>query len=720
KESESLIFTGLEIPRDYLRIMEGCCVIDLLPEPKVVHEDGNKTKKFKNLWLKSEQGISEELIALSRERFWNYQEVKINETEENILEVMLVDSLDNIDSDQKKLFQEQGYDINISKENVILRYENRVGFLNGMTTLKQLLEKSKDSFVLPICHITDWPSLEVRAIAQTFSWYAGYGRFGFDSQLWGFEEWKQYLNICLDNKINQFNLVMYGYWPFEMKKYPETVFRNVPIKIWNAENRRWLTVRYTHPNLEEPFLQKFIELSHRYGVKIFAYVGLNSYNGGFTIKHPEARMKPPKDSDFRNDFDSLCLSYPGNVEYIVESMKEIAKIGFDGYTLEESEEGFWFCECDDCKKRWHAISNSPGEAKHKANMWLLKKIYDEVRNINKDAVIGIRAFRQPPLEKDPMFLKECVDSMPEDIMLFWAPGLYVPESEFEKWCDAFGRDRIWARDTESNSITSTMGRLYRTFKSNVIRYEDETNEQVIETDIRQHRGSVKMGVHGINGFMFEWYGLFMHLFAHGNYGWGSQMDNEEFYHMACKQNFGDLGETVLYVMKNMVTIHESQIPLYTTPFPFQKNKMQQDDIPAILKAKQNHENILSKIKMLQKEAYLNEKLRPWLPHFDKLENAERRNAVIYDMVLAALAYEKEDDEEKKEKLLDEILYYNEQDFDIVKEMFFDINPVTETGVGSCMFPYHELKRIIHNMRHPEDKDEEVISSGVEAFGWLWL
>lgn len=695
-------------------------MIDLLPEPKVVHEDGNKTKKFKNLWLKSEQGISEELIALSRERFWNYQEVKINETEENILEVMLVDSLDNIDSDQKKLFQEQGYDINISKENVILRYENRVGFLNGMTTLKQLLEKSKDSFVLPICHITDWPSLEVRAIAQTFSWYAGYGRFGFDSQLWGFEEWKQYLNICLDNKINQFNLVMYGYWPFEMKKYPETVFRNVPIKIWNAENRRWLTVRYTHPNLEEPFLQKFIELSHRYGVKIFAYVGLNSYNGGFTIKHPEARMKPPKDSDFRNDFDSLCLSYPGNVEYIVESMKEIAKIGFDGYTLEESEEGFWFCECDDCKKRWHAISNSPGEAKHKANMCLLKKIYDEVRNINKDAVIGIRAFRQPPLEKDPMFLKECVDSMPEDIMLFWAPGLYVPESEFEKWCDAFGRDRIWARDTESNSITSTMGRLYRTFKSNVIRYEDETNEQVIETDIRQHRGSVKMGVHGINGFMFEWYGLFMHLFAHGNYGWGSQMDNEEFYHMACKQNFGDLGETVLYVMKNMVTIHESQIPLYTTPFPFQKNKMQQDDIPAILKAKQNHENILSKIKMLQKEAYLNEKLRPWLPHFDKLENAERRNAVIYDMVLAALAYEKEDDEEKKEKLLDEILYYNEQDFDIVKEMFFDINPVTETGVGSCMFPYHELKRIIHNMRHPEDKDEEVISSGVEAFGWLWL
>ena len=49
---------------------------------------------------------------------------------------------------------------------------------------------------------------------------------------------------------------MYGYWPFEFDEYPETVFRNVPVKIWNAENRRWLTVRYTHPNIEEPFLQK--------------------------------------------------------------------------------------------------------------------------------------------------------------------------------------------------------------------------------------------------------------------------------------------------------------------------------------------------------------------------------------------------------------------------------------------------------------------------------
>ncbi len=55
---------------------------------------------------------------------------------------------------------------------------------------------------------------------------------------------------------------------------------------------------------------------------------------------------------------------------------------------------------------------------------------------------------QPPLEKDPAFLASCVDEMPKGINLFWAPGLYVPESEFEKWVNAFGKEHIWARDTE--------------------------------------------------------------------------------------------------------------------------------------------------------------------------------------------------------------------------------------------------------------------------------
>jgi hypothetical protein len=700
-------------------------MLNLFPEPKKIRDNSGFTGSFRMIILKiaSVKYTASELLDIAALRFWNYRDITISKdgAVSSGMVVTIEDSLKGIETEGGELFKTQGYYLCVNKDGVLLRFENIPGFINGITSLKQLLVPEGGQYKLPLCEITDYPSLPVRAVAPTFSWYAGYGRIGFDSQLWGYEKWVEFLNICLDNKINQLNMVMYGYWPFDLEKYPETVFRDIPIKIWDRENGQWLNIRYTHPNLENPFLEKFIRLAHKLEFKIFAYVGLNSYNGAYTIKHPDARPLPPKTGAFLNDFDSLCLSKPGTVEYILDSMKTIVDLGFDGFTLEESEEGFWYCECEDCKERWHKAASSPGEAKHKANIWLLNEIYKTLRKKNPNIVLGIRAFRQPPLEKDPAFLKACVESMPPDIMLFWAPGLYVPETEFPKWCNAFGKDRIWARDTESNSITSTMGRLYRTFESNMIRYHDEANAQVIERDIEQHMGSVKMGVHGINGFMFEWYGLFLHLFAHGNYGWGSLMPQDRFFEAVCDFNFGkELGKKILYVMRNILTIHESQIPLYTTPFPFQKNRMTKGDIPAIKAAEANHSHILALIDEIRGSLAAEKRLAHWLPHFDKLENAERRNAVIYRLVLASLRYEDEKDPGKKDAILDEILELNERDFDIAKEMFFDINPVGETGVKSCMFPYHEMKRLIHNIRHPESPDNDIICSGIEALGWLWL
>ncbi len=701
-------------------------MLRLLPEPKRAIEKGGYTASFRNIAIVLEAlpgPEKREYLEIARMRFWDRKELGIASEcgSEGCIEATIIPSLADIEADGGDLFLKQGYYLKIDRDGITLKYQGKAGFIYGVTTLKQLLKKKEDGFVLPICEVTDWPTVEHRAVAPTFSWYAGYGRLGFDMQLWGRDEWIEYLNICIDNKINQMNMVMYGYWPFEFEEYPETVFRDVPVKIWNKENRCWLTVRYSHPNIEENFLVGFIALAHRFDFKIFAYVGLNSYNGAYSIKHPEKRMIKPVGSHFMNDFDSLCLSDEGNISYILASMRKIAQLGFDGFTLEESEEGFWFCTCKKCTERWGATSASPVEAKHKANMWLLNLIYEEIRKVNPNAVIGIRAFRQPPLEKDPAFLEECVRSMPPDIKLFWAPALYVPPTEFKKWIAAFGRDRIWGRDTEANAITSTMGRLFRVFESNMIRYEDEANAQVIERDIEQHISSAEEGVSGINGFMFEWYGLFMFQWAHSNYGWGSKMDKETFFHRSCEAAFGkELGERILLVLRSILTIHESQMPFYTTPFPFQKNKITESDIPQIMQAKLRHPGLLAEIHAIQHELEQDPELAEYIPHFARIENAERRNAIIYDMVLDSLKYEKATSPEEKERLLDEILQYNEADFDLVKDMFFDINPVSESGVKSCMYPYHEIKRLIHNIRHPEAPDNAIICSGIEALGWLWL
>ncbi len=704
-------------------------MINLFPEPKIARELEGYTRPFGGLAIDFgdlPEAEKADLLDIARMRFWNRRDLRISADaagapENGCLRLTSVPDLSGIEAENRDLFIKQGYYLKIEEGRILLKYQGKSGFIYAITTLKQLLVRQEGKFILPRCEITDWPSVEHRAVAPTFSWYAGYGRLGFDMQLWGRDEWLEYLNTCIDSKINQMNMVMYGYWPFEFEEYPETVFRDVPVKIWNKENRRWLTVRYSHPNIEENFLADFIALAHRFEFKIFAYVGLNSYNGAYSIKHPEKRMVKPAGSHFMNDFDSLCLSDEDNIGYILASMRKIARLGFDGFTLEESEEGFWFCNCEKCTERWGATSASPVEAKHKANMWLLNLIYEEIRKVNPGAVIGIRAFRQPPLEKDPAFLEACVRSMPADIKLFWAPALYVPPTEFKKWIAAFGRDRIWGRDTEANAITSTMGRLFRIFESNMIRYTDEPNVQVIERDIEQHMTSAAEGVSGINGFMFEWYGLFMFQWAHGNYGWGSKMDREDFFRLSCEAAFGkELGDRILLVLKSILTIHESQMPFYTTPFPFQKNKITNADIPEIMRAKLRHPGLLREIHAIQHEIEKDPQLAEYVPHFVRIENAERRNAVIYDMALASLKYEDATSPEEKERLLDEILRHNEQDFDLVKDMFFDINPVSESGVKSCMYPYHEIKRLIHNIRHPEAPDDAIVCSGIEALGWLWL
>ena len=253
-------------------------MINLLPEPKQLKDLGGLTKPFSQIFFEADAGVDTEALAdIAKLRFWNYPKLTFChccEPCEDCIPMRAVPSLSGVTADNAELFKAQGYQLSIAPDGITLKYGTKAGFINGVTSLKMLLREADGGYRLPLCEITDWPSLPVRAVAPTFSWYAGYGRIGFDCQLWGYEQWVEFINVCLDNKINQMNMVMYGYWPFEMEQYPETVLRNVPIQIWNAENRMWLTVRYTHPNLEKPYLAKLIQYAHSLEFKLFAYVVL--------------------------------------------------------------------------------------------------------------------------------------------------------------------------------------------------------------------------------------------------------------------------------------------------------------------------------------------------------------------------------------------------------------------------------------------------------------
>ncbi|MBC7333105.1 MAG: hypothetical protein H5T85_01360 [Actinobacteria bacterium] len=621
------------------------------------------------------------------------------------------------------LFLKQGYVIEINNGKADIHFESQAGFIHALSSLKQIIcLENKGFYTIPDLYILDYPEIEVRSLSTTFAWYAGYGRVGFDMQLWGFDEWKEFIDLCSDFKINQLNMCMYGYWPFEFEEYPETVFRDFRMKVWNKESKNWIEISYTHPNIYEDFLPGLIKYAHDLSINIYAYVGLNSYNGGYSNVYRDRRMKLPEHSKFINDFDTLCLSRKENIEYLKKSMKRITEIGFDGIIFEESEEAFWFCNCNDCKSKYLSVAPTPAEAKHLANYELLKILYKSIKEKNPDCRVGLRAWREPPLEKDIGYLEKCKASIPEDIDIYWTPGLYVGEEEFEKWVEVFGRDRICARDTESNGVSATMGRLLRLFKSNVLRPDEETNQQYLENDIIQHKGSAKLRCKGINGYLFEFYEYFLTFFAHANYGWDSRLKAEEFYKYALDSVFGEkISDDVLYVLKNILTIHESQISIFkSSVFPFLRNKVSERDTNRIEKAISDWEVISSKITKIKKYLEGNRNLHVYSKHFDKLENTNNRNLYIYNLCLSSIKYDSADTWEEKLKYLKEIDYYNEMDFKLIKEMYFDVNPVDASGVKACMYPYHEIKRVINNILNPDRRDDNQIYLGVEALGWLWL
>lgn len=704
----------------------------IIPEVKQIRKKRGYTKSFSGVSLSAGVPFGKEAEEILHLKLWNYEELECGHDTIRIILRNLEDARKlpdvcmelhemegSIPEESAELFSKQGYLLDITEDEVRVFTDTPEGFAYALSTVKQLLEGGEQFYLPQIC-AADWPSIEYRSLSVTFAWYAGYGRFGFDMQLWGLKEWKQFLDICSDYKMNQLNMCLYGYWPFRMEGYPEAELRGLKMKLWNPESENWVEVEYMHPNLAEEFLPQLIEYGHKLGIRFYAYIGLNSYSGGYSNAHKEKRMKMQKDSHFINDFDSLCLSDEGTVQYLKKSMRSIVSQGFDGIDFEESEEAFWYCNCERCRETFWKGCSTPEETLHAANTWLLQILYEELKAAKPDITIGIRAWRQPPLVRPEELIAKMKASIPDDVVLFWAPGQYVEESEFEKWIHAFGRERIRARDTEAIGFAAGLGRLIRPLKCNGLRCEEEPITQYIDEDIRQHKGSVRMHAAGINGYLFEWYGFFMAFFAHAYYGWGGEKETEEFYKYALETVFGDLADDIYFVMTNMFTIHESQLNIFELEFPFAKNKVEKRDIPRIQEAVRLYPDLMQKLDHIIEELRSDKRHYEFALHFKKWKISVMRSRIIYDMALESLKFEEAESEEEKQDCLRRMYLDNEREFEIIRENYFDVNPVLETGTASCMIPYHELKRCILNRLYPDKKQERPVYLGVESLGWMWF
>ena len=76
------------------------------------------------------------------------------------------------------------------------------------------------------------------------------------------------------------------------------------------------------------------------------------------------------------------------------------------------------------------------------------------------------------------------------------------------------------------------------------------------------------------------------------------MEPEEFYAECCRKLYGEDGDAVLFALKHMLTIHESQLNLFPQYLPFAAHKVEAQDIPRIEEAMKDTEKIIEELTSL--------------------------------------------------------------------------------------------------------------------------
>ncbi|SDE10443.1 Glycosyl hydrolase family 20, domain 2 [Paenibacillus sp. UNCCL117] len=623
----------------------------------------------------------------------------------------------------------QAYRLEIAPDGATVCALEREGALHGIATLLQLLEEAGDAGI-PAVEITDGPDIARRIISPTLTWYAGFARAGFGTQLWDGERWKSFVDWCFRRKINALNIVMYGFWPFEFSEYPETVLRDLPVDTWSAEIGDWVGVSYTHPNLRKPFLEELIRYANERGIAVYAYIGMNSYSGGYPVAHPDRRSVLSPElaaAGHVNNYDSLCTSREDVRRYLIASVKRIEELGFNGLVFEESEEVQWFCQCEECRRKYGHLS--PNDAKHSVTAELLAAY---IQVLKPETLVGIRWLREPPIVKDEACLAAWRDRLPERVKLFWAPGLEDDDGEFLKWVRVFGPDRIWSRNCEGSGFAASLGRIPYLIPDTFPESLQSYAFQHLWNDIAQFQGAVNTGCAAINGYGFEWYGHELFFMATAQYGWDCwRLERNEFLaHAAIHLHGRTNGERYERLIRILPCIHETQICPSLPSFPFMPNKYVGEEGLAYLESSAiAAAEALKELDAILGSGELTQVQR---------ENAEATQVMtlrMKEVIAAGIGFnrflqERDADQPDTGRLYSyarQALRHAEENYRLIKEHYFDTREHSWTGVpiGEYYIPMviNEYKKTFHEvLRDPEFAPDDHVPYivGGESLPWEWL
>ena len=216
--------------------------------------------------------------------------------------------------------------LTITPDAITVVGQSRWGMLYGVQTVNQLAREAVGS--LPCVTIRDWPDMGWRCLSPTLTWYSGWNRLeGYDLCNWTLDEWKWFVDWSLLHKMNAWAVCMYGYWPFDLPGYEEATLQ-VDSFFFDPATDEKAPYRFVHRNIKREFVPELIRYANERGIRAYAYIGKNSFNGGYILRHPEANAGGAA--------EALPFA-PGVHEYWDAFIGKILEAGFNGFVFEDPE-----------------------------------------------------------------------------------------------------------------------------------------------------------------------------------------------------------------------------------------------------------------------------------------------------------------------------------------------------------------------------------------------
>lgn len=481
--------------------------------------------------------------------------------------------------------------LKISSAGVTVVGKGKWGMLYGVQTVNQLVRGTQmvqgrwvPSATLPCLTIRDWPDMKWRCLSPQMTWYSGYNRLeGYDTGNWTLDEWKWLVDWSLLSKCNGWALCMYGNWPFTLPGYEETTL-DVESFYYDTKTGTKRPHRFVHRNIQSEFLPELIRYANERGVKVYAYIGKNTFNGTYSLKHPDANAGGAAE---------LIPFHPGVHEYWEAFIRRILEIGFNGFVFEDPEamhvpnqnaqcyETFWAPWAE--TYGFHSVAetdqNKPPLGVHvEYYTWLFREFDDLIRKhtrpgrdpevylISHVLLSRMVSESRTQAERDQWFAYiDRKQGRPVPFIIF--------EADEAKYVSFLGGDRVASLGGRGGSCTNAMRRIASI--NNNWCYGPMGGDLAYERQCQ--RNIFEAGGFGAMGYIFEWTNTEVFGYLAAQYLWRNAgvpgIDNENqtgFLNYAYRHHYGDeVGALVARVMDESSCVNDAMMldGVYGSQFP---------------------------------------------------------------------------------------------------------------------------------------------------------